>query len=67
MISNIEIVMKKDGPYEAILQMNEKTNFVIKDIESICYFKPETQEWIEINCKSPFILSAVDLTYKEEI
>lgn len=57
----IEMIVGKGGQYEAHLNVDGKTSFVIKDITNVRFFDPEKQEWIDIGYKGP-----VSLNYKEE-
>lgn len=57
----VEMTVGKGGRYEAHLDVNDKTSFVIKDITNVRFFDPVKQEWIDIGYKGP-----VSLNYKEE-
>ena len=50
----------KGGQYEARLDVDDKTSFVIKDITNVRFFDSVKQEWIDIGYKGP-----VSLNYKE--
>ena len=56
-----EITVGKGGQYEAPLDADDKTKFIIKDITNVRFFDPAKQEWIDIGYKGP-----VSLNYKEE-
>lgn len=57
----IEMTIGKDGLYEAHLDVDDKTSFIIKDITNVRFFDPVKQEWVDIGYKGP-----VSLEYKEE-
>ena len=57
----IEITIGKDGKYEVHLDVDDKTEFIIKDITDVKFFNPAKQEWIDIGYKGP-----VSLNYKGE-
>lgn len=55
----VEMTVGKGGRYEAHLDVDDKTSFVIKDIINIRFFDQVKQEWIDIGYKGP-----VSLDYK---
>ena len=55
----VEITVGKSGRYEAHLDVDDKTSFVIKDIINVRFFDQVKQEWIDIGYKGP-----VSLDYK---
>lgn len=57
----MEMIVGKGGRYEAILNVDDKTSFVIKDITNVMFFDSVKKEWIDIGYKGP-----VSLNYKEE-
>lgn len=57
----VEMTVGKGGRYEAHLDVDDKTSFVIKDITNVRFFDPVKQEWIDIGYEGP-----VSLNYKEE-
>lgn len=57
----IEMTIGKDGLYEAHLDVDDKTSFIIKDITNVRFFDPVKQEWVDIGYEGP-----VSLEYKEE-
>lgn len=57
----VEMTVGKGGRYEAHLDVDDKTSFVIKDIINVRFFDQVKQEWIDIGYKGP-----VSLDYKEE-
>ena len=57
----VEMTVGKGGQYEAHLDVDDKTSFVIKDITNVRFFDSEKQEWIDIGYQGP-----VSLNYKEE-
>lgn len=57
----VEMTVGKGGRYEAHLDVDDKTSFVIKDIINVRFFDQVKQEWIDIGYKGP-----VSLNYKEE-
>lgn len=63
MISNkdtVEITIEKGQHYEARLNVDDKTKFVIKNISNVRFFDPVKQKWIDIGYEGP-----VSLNYKE--
>lgn len=54
-----EMTVGKGGRYEAHLDVDDKTSFVIKDIINVRFFDQVKQEWIDIGYKGP-----VSLDYK---
>ena len=57
----VEMTVGKGGQYEAHLDVDDKTSFVVKDITNVRFFDPEKQEWIDFGYQGP-----VSLNYKEE-
>lgn len=55
----VEMTVGKGGRYEAHLDIDDKTSFVIKDIINVRFFDQVKQEWIDIGYKGP-----VSLDYK---
>lgn len=55
----VEMTVGKGGRYEAHLDVDDKTSFVIKDIINVRFFDQVKQEWIDIDYKGP-----VSLDYK---
>lgn len=55
----VEMTIGKGGRYEAHLDVDDKTKFVIKDITDVRFFDLVKQEWIDIGYKGP-----VSLDYK---
>lgn len=55
----VEMTVGKGGRYEAHLDVDDKTSFVIKDIINVRFFDQVKQEWIDIGYKGP-----VSLDYK---
>lgn len=55
----VEMTVGKGGRYEANLDVDDKTSFVIKDIINVRFFDQVKQEWIDIGYKGP-----VSLDYK---
>ena len=55
----VEMTVGKGGRYEAHLDVDDKTRFVIKDIINVRFFDQVKQEWIDIGYKGP-----VSLDYK---
>lgn len=55
----VEMTVGKGGRYEAHLNVDDKTSFVIKDIINVRFFDQVKQEWIDIGYKGP-----VSLDYK---
>lgn len=55
----VEMTVGKGGRYEAHLDVDDKTSFVIKDIINVRFFDQVKQEWIDIGYKGP-----VSLNYK---
>lgn len=55
----VEMTVGKGGRYEAHLDVDNKTSFVIKDIINVRFFDQVKQEWIDIGYKGP-----VSLDYK---
>lgn len=57
----VEMTVGKGGQYEAHLDVDAKTSFVIKDITNVRFFDSTKQEWIDIGYQG-----LVSLNYKEE-
>lgn len=55
----VEMTVGKGGRYEAHLDVDDKTSFVIKGIINVRFFDQVKQEWIDIGYKGP-----VSLDYK---
>ena len=55
----VEMTVGKGGRYEAHLDVDDKTSFVIKDIINVRFFDQVKQEWIDIGYQGP-----VSLNYK---
>ena len=49
----VEMTVGNGGRYEAHLDVDDKTSFVIKDITNVRFFDPIKQEWIDIGYKEP--------------
>lgn len=56
----VEMTVGKGGRYEAHLDVDDKTGFIIKDITNVRFFDPVKQEWIDIGYEGP-----VSFEYKE--
>lgn len=59
MISNedtVEMTIGKGGQYEAHLDVDDETRFVIKDIVDVRFFDSVRQEWVDIGYKGPITL-----------
>jgi len=55
----VKMTVGKGGQYEAHLDVDDKTSFIIKDIIGIWFFDPVKQKWIDFGYKGP-----VSLNYK---
>lgn len=52
----VEMIVGKGGQYEAHLDVDDKTSFVIKDITDVRFFDSVRQEWVDIGYKGPVTL-----------
>lgn len=56
----VEMTIGKGGRYEAHLDVDEKTKFVIKDITNVRFYDEKLGKWIDIGYQGP-----VSLDFKE--
>lgn len=52
----VEMTIGKGGQYEAHLDVDDETRFVIKDIVDVRFFDSVRQEWVDIGYKGPATL-----------
>lgn len=57
----VEMTIGKGGRYEAHLDVDEKTKFVVKDITNVRFYDEKLGKWIDIGYQGP-----VSLEFKEE-
>lgn len=53
----VEMTVGKGGQYEAHLDVDDETRFVIKDITDVRFFDSIRQEWVDIGYKAPATLN----------
>lgn len=52
----VEMTVGKGGQYEAHLDVDDETRFVIKDITDVRFFDSIRQKWVDIGYKGPATL-----------
>lgn len=57
----VEMTVGKGGRYEAHLDVDDKTKFVVKDITNVRFYVEKLGKWIDIGYQGP-----VSLDFKEE-
>ena len=57
----IEMIIGKGGQYEALLDVDDETKFIIKDITNVRIYIEKEDKWVDIGYKGP-----VTLEYKED-
>lgn len=58
--NTVEMTIGKGGQYEAHIDVDDKTKFVVKDITNVRFYDEKLGKWIDIGYQGP-----VSLDFKE--